>query len=305
MPKKEKVSVVEMREWLRRYELGDTIQKIAKDAKRDTRTVIKYLGQARKKTDLHTARQNLLTQVLTRHNNELLKVVTNIIQALEVPGSHVEMRQDDMGNWQDIPLTASKGIHTPEGIRIELHDEDSVSWQLLDEHMGVESPLDRISTWKKVMGEYFETMIRFKLFMLETMRTKTGLDVIKETYEKPVKPVLFTAVGDILFPVFVNRVMDVPDGTDPEHNLKLDKEEYISLHGMGTHLAWVSQMGSPTVDTMKEALIELGQSQEFRHLKSSYISTRQTTKKLRDEFEEINLLGYIAGRCRVCERLEK
>ncbi len=99
--------------------------------------------------------------------------------------------------------------------------------------------------------------------------------------------------------------MGVPDGTDPEHNLKLDKEEYISLHGMGTHLAWVSQMGSPTVDTMKEALVQLGQSQEFRHLKSSYINTRQITKKLRDEFEEINLLGYIAGRCRVCERLEK
>lgn len=305
MPKKEKVSVAEMREWLQRYELGDPIEKIAKDSKRDTRTVKKYLSQARKEADLRAARQNLLTQVLTKHNNDLLKVVVNIIQALEVPGAQVEMRQDDQGNWQDIPLTAAKGIHTPEGIGIKLHDEDSVSWSLLAEHLGVESPLDRISPWKKVMGKCLDTMKAFKLHILETMQFKTGLDVIKETGGKPGKPVLFTAVGDILFPVFVNRAMGVPDGTDPEHNLKLDKEGYISLHGMGTHLAWETQKGSPTVDTMQETLIELGQSQEFRHLKSSHLNARQITKKLRDEFEEINLLGYIAGRCRICERLEK
>ena len=304
MPKKEKVSVVEMREWLRRHEFGDTIQKIAKDAKRDTRTVIKYLSQARKKADLRTARQNLLTQVLTRHNNELLKVVTNIIQALEVPGSHVEMRQDDMGNWQDIPLTASKGIHTPEGIRIELHDEDSVSWQLLAEHLGVDSPLERISAWKKSMAEYLDTMKAFKLSIAETMRTKTGLDMIKETQEKPAKPVLFHAVKDILFPIFVNRAMNVPDGTDPEHNLKIDQTGYVSIKGWGTHLGWLSQEGDPLLDKMFEALIELGQSQEFRHLKSRYLNARKITKELRDEFEEINLLGYIAGRCRACERLE-
>ena len=305
MGKRSKVSVNEMREWLYKYELGMPIEKIASDAKRDTRTVLKYLAQARKEADLRATRQNLLTQVLTKHNDGMLKVVTNIIQALEVPGAQVEMRQDDQGTWLDIPLTAAKGIHTPEGIRIELHDEDSVTWPLLAEHLGVDSPLERISAWKKSKAEYLDTMKAFKLSIAGTMSTTTGLDVIKETYEKPVKPVLFTAVGDILFPIFVNRAMDVPDGTDPEHNLKLDKEGYISLHGMGTHLAWVSQKGSPTVDTMKEALSELGRSEEFRYLKSSYLDAQQITKRLRDEFEEINLLGYIAGRCRVCQRLEK
>lgn len=300
MPKKEKVSVVEMREWLRRHELGDTIQKIAKDAKRDTRTVIKYLGQARKKTDLHTARQNLLTQVLTRHNNELLKVVTNIIQALEVPGSHVEMRQDDMGNWQDIPLTASKGIHTPEGIRIELHDEDSVSWGLLAEHLGADSPSVRIPAWKKSMAEYLDTMKALKLKIAERLKTETGLDIVKFTYEKPAAPVLFQPMVDYLFPIFVNRATNVPDGTDPEHNLKIDGDGYLN-----GQLGWLSQDGTPLLTKIVQALNEIEKSQEFRQLRSSYPGARQVTRKFRDEFEEISLLGYIAGRCRVCERLEK
>lgn len=155
------------------------------------------------------------------------------------------------------------------------------------------------------MVEYLDTMKAFKLKISETTSTKTGLDVAKETHEKPAKPVLFQAVKETLFPIFVNRAMNVPDGTDPEHNLKIDQAGYVSILGAGTHLGWLSQEGSKFLDKMIEALYELGQSQEFRQLKSSYPSVLQITRKFRDEFEEINLLGYIAGRCRICERLEK
>ncbi len=305
MGKRSRVSLDEMRDWLRRYEIGDPIERIAKEATRDTRTVLRYLAQARKEADLRAARQNLLTQALTKHNDEMLKVVTNIIQALEVPNAQVEIRQDEQGNWQDIQLTAAKGLQTTEGTRIELHDEGAVSWRLLAEHLGVDSLLERISVWKKPMADYLDTMKAFKLSIAETMRTKTGLDMIKETHEKPVKPALFQAVKDTLFPIFVNRAMNVPDGTDPEHNLKIDQAGYVSIKGWGTHLGWLSKEGNPLVDKMLEALNELGQSQEFRQLKSSYHGIQQITRKFRDEFEEISLVGYIAGRCRVCERLEK
>ena len=305
MGKRSKVSVSEMREWLYKYELGMPVEKIAKDATRDTRTVLKYLAQARKEADLRAARQNLLTQALTKHNDNMLKVVTNVLQALEVPGAQVEMRQDDQDNWLEIPLTATKGIPTTKGFLIELHDEDSVSWGLLAEHLGVDSPLERILAWKKPMADYLNVMKAFKLKISETMSTKTGLDVVKETYEKPVKPVLFQAVKDTLFPIFVNRAMNIPDGTDPEHNLKIDQAGYVSILGTGTHFGWLSQEGGKFLDKMLEALNELGQSNEFRQLKSSYHGVQQITRKFRDEFEEISMLGYIAGRCRVCERLEK
>ena len=305
MGKRSKVSTSEMRDWLRRYELGDPVEKIAKEAKRDTRTVLKYLAQARKGADLRAARQNLLTKALTKHNDEMLKVVTNIIQALEIPNAQVEIRQDEQGNWQDIQLTAARGIPTTEGFLVKLHDEDSVSWRLLAEHLGADSPLERISVWKKSMADYLDTMKAFKLKISETMSAKTGLDVVKETYEKPVKPVLFQAVRDTLFQIFVRRVMNVPDGTDPELTLRIDRDGYVSIQGRGTHLGWLSQEGSPLLDKMIEALNELGQSQEFRQLNFSYQGVQQITRKFRDEFEEINLLGYIAGRCHVCERLEK
>ncbi len=300
MGKRSKVSVSEMREWLYKYELGMPVEKIAKDATRDTRTVLKYLAQARKESDLRAARQNLLTQALTKHNNEMLKVVTNIIQALEVPGAQVEIRQDEQGNLQDIPLTAAKGIQTTEGTRIELHDEDSVSWQLLAEHLGVDSPLERIPAWKKVIGEYLDAMKELKLKIAELIKTETGLGIVKFTYEKPAAPILFQPIVDYLFSVFVNRATNVPDGTDPEHNLKIDMDGYLN-----GQLGWLSQDGTPLLAKITGAIGEIEKSREFPQLKLSYPGVQQVTRKFRDEFEEINLLGYIAGRCRVCERLEK
>ena len=300
MGKRSKVSIDEMRGWLRRYELGDPVEKIAKEAGRDVRTVLKYLAQARKEADLRAARQNLLTEALSKHNKQMLIVVNNIIQALEVPNSQVEIRQDEQGNWQDIPLTVSKGVQMPEGIKIEFHDEDSVNWRLLAEHLGADSPLVQIPAWKKVVGEYLDTMKSIKLEIAECLKTRTGLDIVKYTYEKSSTPVLYQPIVDYLFPIFINRATGVPDGTDPEYNLKIDRDGYLN-----GQLGWLSPDGTPVLDKIVQAIGEIEKSQEFRQLRTSYLSVRQITRKLRNEFEEISLLGFIAGRCRICERLEK
>lgn len=300
MGKREKVSISAMRDWLRQYELGNPVEKIAKDAKRDTRTVLKYLAQARKEADLRASRQNLLTKALTKHNDDMLKLVDNIIRAIEVPNAQVEIRQDEKGYWQDIHLNAAKGAQTPEGTRILFHDEDSISWGLLAEHLGVDSPLRRISVWKRTIGEYLDTMKELKSQIANLLKTGTGLDIVKFTYEKPKEPVLFQTILDYLFPIFVNRATNIPDGTDPEHNLKIDNDGYLN-----GQFGWLSQEGGQILVKIIQALGEIEKSQEFRQFKSSYPGVQQITNKFRNELEEISLLGYIAGRCRVCERLEK
>jgi hypothetical protein len=230
----------------------------------------------------------------------MLHIVDNIIQALEVPNAQVEIRQDEQGNWQDIPLTASKGIQTSEGIKIEFHDEDSVNWGLLAEHLGLDSPLTQLPSWKKTVGEYLDTMKSLKKKIAECLNSETGLDIVKFTYEKPPVPILFQPMVDYLFPIFVNRATGVPDGSDPEHNLKIDKDGYLN-----GNFGWLSQDGTPLLNTIVQAISEIEKSQEFLQLKSRYPIIQRITKRFRDEFEEISLLRYIAGRCRVCERLEK
>jgi len=301
MGKREKVSISEMRDWLHRYELGDPIDKIAKEARRDIRTVLKYLDQARKDTALQIARQNLLTNALSKHNDDMLKVVTNIIRALEVPNAQVEIRQDEEGNWQDIQLTAAKGIQTSKGTRIEFQDEDSLIWKLLTEHLGVDSPLTRISAWTKALGEYLDKMKALNLQIVDLLKEKTGLDIIKYTYEKkPSIPILFQQIVDNLFPVFVNRATGILDRTDPEHNLKINGDGYLN-----GQLGWLSQDGALILDNIVQAISDIQQSREFQQIKSSYPHVQQITRKFRDEFEELSLLGFIAGRCRVCEKLGK
>ena len=303
--KRAAVSVLEMRDWLYQYELGKSKEAIAKSARRDVRTINKYLVQARKEADLRAARKDLLAAVLLRHNDELLGVVKNIIAALQVPNAKLEMRQNDEGEWLEIPLPAAKAYHEPAGTRIELFDENTKRWKLLSEHLGGELMLPQLSNWKKTMASHLDFRKAAESKLLEITQRKTELSVEKETYDTPDNSVLYWAFRDILFPVYANRASNVPDGTDPEHNLKIDEKGYLSLHGTGTHLAWLSTKNSPLLDNTIEALNDFGQSQEFKQLKSSYPHIQQVTDELRDEFEELTLLGFIAGRCSLCEKLER
>jgi len=305
MAKRAKVSVSEMRDWLYHYELGKSKEAIAKDAGRDVRTIDKYLAQARKEADLRAARRELLTRALTTHNNELLAVVKNIMGALQIPNAQLELRQDDEGNWFEVPLPTAKAYHASDGTRIVLQDENTKRWKLLSEHLGSETLLLQLSNWKKEMASHLDFRKALKAKLPELMQSKTGLSVVKGTYDKPIAPVLYQAVGEILVTVYVNRAFDVPDGTDPEHNLRIDSEGYVSLLGTGTHLGWLSTEGKELLDKMIEALKELGQSREFRGLKSNYPSIQRVTNELREEFEDITLLGFVAGRCSVCEKLER
>ncbi len=75
--------------------------------------------------------------------------------------------------------------------------------------------------------------------------------------------------------------------------------------GTGTHQGWLSTEGGKLLDKMVEALYELGQSQELLELESNYPSINRVANELRDEFEDLTLLGYVAGRCSVCEKLER
>lgn len=305
MPKNAKIPTIVRREWLLKYELGAPIIQIAREAGRDVRTIKKYIELAQKEADLRASRQNLLTKALDTHNDKMLRVVENIVQALEVPDSKVELRRSEKDEWLDIPLNASTGKQTPEGLRIVLHDEDSVIWELLGEHLGTGSPLGHLPMWKMAMVEYLEVLRHFILQIEDTLVIRTGLEIIKEKRDLPGKPTLFTALPEMVFPIFVNRITGARDETNPEHNLKRDKDGYISLHGSGTHLAWDNDENSPIITHIEKVLVEIGQSQEIKNLMSQYTETRQITKKIRDDFEEIKMIEYVAGTCRVCDRLGK
>lgn len=305
--KRAKVSLKQMKEFLYKYEAGMPKADIAKDASRDVRTIDKYLAQARKEADLRAARREILTGVLTKHNDALLGVVNNVIEALQVPSAHLEMRQDDVRKWLEIQLPKAKAYHESERFKVFLQDEypKSKRWTLLFEHLGSESLLPKLFDWKKTMASHLDLRKALKLQLLEEVRSKTGLSVEKETNGTPTNPILYWALADVLFPVYVNRAFGVPDGTDPEHKLKIDNLGYLSLLGTGTHLGWLSPKGGDLRDKTIEALKDLVQSREFKQLKPSYPIVQRTTDELRDEFEEIVLLGFVAGRCSVCERLER
>ena len=78
MPKGGKVSIVDQREWLDRYEAGKTLDQIAREAKRSTRTVQNRIAKAQEERERNLVRAQVSRAAYEGHFRDLLTAVEDI-----------------------------------------------------------------------------------------------------------------------------------------------------------------------------------------------------------------------------------
>jgi len=80
--------------WLKRFEEGESIFRIATDANVDHRTVRKHIGLARSEKELKDERSVVLRNALEHHFSDMLSVIDIILAFLDT-GEPVELSGDD------------------------------------------------------------------------------------------------------------------------------------------------------------------------------------------------------------------
>ena len=76
MPKK--ISIIDKREWLRLDEEGKSEAWIAKEKKRNIRTIKKGIEDARRERDAQLARSELLRGALRNHQDHMLALINEL-----------------------------------------------------------------------------------------------------------------------------------------------------------------------------------------------------------------------------------
>ncbi len=302
MPKKIPIST--MREWLESYEQGKSEASIAREARRDVRTVKKGMEQARREQDMRTARAELLKDALKRHQNDLAETITKLNSALVVPSYNLEFRDEHIDGMAPIPMSGALAKYeAKKEWTISLNAENGPVYELLQEHLKHDPVWKIINQWKKLVETHLaaRTALRLKTKLL--LEKKTGLKVLKGKEQAAQAGHLDPLCVNLLFDVMLKRLLGVPEGTDPEGRIMSTSEGYIQHGQGGSILAYCPQSAEKCRNAILEAFEEVQQSSEAIAVSDTYKELGELTARARRALDEVSLLRMVPGNCRVCHRL--
>lgn len=304
MPKK--IFPNERRQWLERYDSGESEAAIAKAAHRDVRTVKKCIAQARRERDVHGARVELLKNVLKQHHDRLLSIIKELESALILPA------HDLWRAWKEnapIPVLSFIGVtatyEADKGWTVALAVENKPEWGLVQEHLKGDPMLASLNAWKKTLAAHVEARVNLEAKSAHLLMGKTGYKLVEVSVDRPDVPPFLNSYPtlDLIYQVVLNRVLGIEQKTKFEDMVVVDIERGAVKCGPGTVLAEAPGREEECRANILAALEELLGSEEATKIGQTHKELEEATIKARRAADEILLLEMVPGDCRVCRRL--
>ncbi len=303
MPKK--ISIQEKRDWLVDYENGKSTKDIAKDAKRDTRTINKALEDARRDRDARFARAELMKDALYKHQDLLRDGLHKIIRNLELPTNdcaplswHEGEKSIFERTWNLRKLTEVQGISFKKG-------RPSVSSvltnDLLRQHFHSDKTWKLLVQWEKAYLGHINDRLTLQENLVSLVEQKTGYRLVDRERDESSYVYSYTT-GPILYEAALESALKMGS----KHNLEVDVKTELNsgeVHYRHSSLAKAPGDEERCRKNILTAYNELLQSSAMEHVVTSCVGLLEISAKARQAVEEINLLGYIPGSCNVCKRL--
>jgi hypothetical protein len=300
MPKK--IPVQDRRKWLQDYEKGKSEAAIANNAHRDLKAVKRGIEWARNERDASVARAELLKDALHNHQEKLLAIIDAILSALVLPPPDLPLYREKDGSTVPLNLIGTTvNYHEDKGLVITLSDEDTISWELLRDHLKRDRMWSLINQWKKSMINHIKAGTALKLKTKMLLETKTDCRAVSE----PIKsPFLYSQnTVDMVYKVAIERAMGLPSSINLGELLFADPDNKLVKYGPGTLFAENVEDAEKCKAGIIDTLEELQTTLEIKRFKETYENLKVPISKARRAVEEISLLRLVPGRCRVCRRL--
>lgn len=293
-----KISIQEKKKWLEMFELGKTENQIAREVKRDLRTIVNGLQEASRDRHLANAESEMLRKALFNHQDKLINLLTSISNMLVLPPSNMVLREDENGLLLPEPLPGLLIEQTTEKqINLRIHDEDKLEWELLVEHLKADKLWGYIKKWRPTLAEHIYARCQFKKEIKSSLENETGLKFRGKSGDQP--EYLLPAIVDLLYGVTTNRILGIKDGSDLEHNILTDEKGFIRY---GSELARCKD-AAKCRDKIMSVIGALPNTSTAIAVKNTFSDLTAITKSARRQVDEILLLGMVTGKCRVCTRL--
>jgi len=302
VPKKYKPE--QKRQWLQYREQGKSDKWIANYVKCDVRTVLKGIDEAIREREAGAARIQLMKDKIGEHQTALVVVLDGIVSMLELLPYNLEIRKEPNGHVAPIPLSGALVKPSEENeLILVIHEEDSLKWELLKEHLKGDKLWRMINRWRGPFLEHIKTRVALLDTAQRLLEKETGLKLIKSANEIPDKGGLFLVAVKVFYELAICQALGVKNGTNLEERLIGTPDDYVRNGPGGTGYAYAPGFRDECKEKILVALNKLHNSQEKKQVISSYIEARKITEETKRVAEEISLMRWLPGRCRVCKRM--
>ena len=302
MPKKYKPE--QKRQWLQYREQGKSDQWIANYVKCDVRTVVKGIDEAIREREAGAARIQLMKDKIGEHQTALVVVLDGIVSMLELPPYNLEIRKESNGNVAPIPLSGALAKPDAQNeLVLVIHEEDSLKWELLKEHLKGDKLWKMINKWKGPFLEYIKARVALLDAAQRLLEKETGLKLIKKANEVPEKGGLLPVAVKVCYELAICQALGVKNETNLEERLIGTPDGYVRNGPGGTDYTYAPGFQDECKEKILVALNKLHNSQEKNQVISSYVEAGKITEETKRVAEEISLMRWLPGRCRVCKRM--
>ena len=300
MPKK--IPLSDMREWLKKYEDGQSEVSISAEAHRNIKTIKRGIEWAHTDRYMAAAQSDLLKEALRNHQKQLLNIINSIQSALVVPPTELIIyRQPAKGTSQAISPGVAVGYQENKGLTITLLYEDAPQWGLLKEHLKRDPLWPAINDWKQAMIGYLKAGRELAIKAEMLLEIETHYKVVREPTTPPFLDYNHT-VG-LLCQRVLNEKLDKEDEIDIERSITIDTSRGAVMYGVGNIMAECPEAEEDAKVNIIKAYKKLQGSREVKQVIETYQDVGESIKKVKQIAEEISLVGLIPGKCRVCKRL--
>jgi hypothetical protein len=284
-----KISIQEKRRWLELYEQGKTEVQIAREVKRDPRTIVKGLEEASKDRRLASVEAEMLRNALFKHQDQLTAILKNMATMLVMPPHNLELHEEKEGILAPISLSGAL-LKQDSGrqIILEIHDEDKLEWELLKEHLKQDELWHLIEQWRKALIDYASVIWQFKQAIKSNLLRDIDLTSLKCADSKQLDNLLRKLV-DLFHDVTTQKILGTLNKTEVRSVIDSKLTSYDDT--------------AETRDKLVSIFDALPGSIEASKVKSTYEQLASITKLAKRQVDEILLLGMVPGKCRVCRRL--
>ena len=319
MPKQSKVSPAERRGWLESNENGVRPDQLAKDAKRDFRTITTHIEKARLERDFEAARREQLREALAAHQRDMLLFLEQLRRAVQViPLTFLDERGLDFGLedlWdfsdlvlnQEIALTtledksaATKARRDQSGpLEVTLTVETSRLCRAVKEHISNDPLWRHLTGWKSALLHELQGRAALNRSIRRTVEEIFGLQV--GATSQPGEPRLTSAAIWWIRTRLTKMELGeyVPELKDDIRQASTGGLEAKSGHWLADHLAdtenGVGQIG--------ETLTVMGGSEVAKAAAENFVNLQLLSARVHEAIDESLYVHFIPGSCSLCRKL--
>lgn len=297
------ISKVEKRQWMEEYDGGKLQGEMAKDFKRDIRTIKKGIEEARRERDIKFARIELLKEALRKHNTDMLTLMEQLAVVFQpLPSNQpIPWRNFDVGTLPFPGGEVQYEIGTVTAVSgVALDIEANVRWKLLKEHLKCDPLTNALNIWRKTLPYHMLARVELKRKLVALLKSKTGYKVEDESASD--RCLLVSGV-DHLFRYLLTNLPNPVAIDKIANSIAVDSDMCQVKYGAGTTLACARGEEEGCRNNILEVLKELSTKEAMGTVISTYEAHRASIDKASKAIKEIRMMGFIPGQCRICRRL--